>query len=130
MKNMIIASTSTVHGSGYLEYILNELKVLFHDAKNILFIPYARPGGISHDAYTETVREAFLKIDKDVTGLHTQENPELAINKAEAIFVGGGNTFVLLNQLYKQKLIKPTIHSQQKFLQNCVHLTKENSNKH
>jgi dipeptidase E len=107
MKKIIMASTSTVHGSGYLAYILDELKIFFKDIKTILFIPYARPGGISHDAYTENVQEAFNKINKTVTGIHTFENPVLAIEKAEAIFVGGGNTFVLLNQLYKQKLINP-----------------------
>jgi dipeptidase E len=107
MKNMIIASTSSVYGSGYLGYILDELKVFFKDVKTILFIPYARPGGISHDAYTDNVQEAFSKIAKRVTGIHTFENPVLAIEKAEAVFVGGGNTFVLLNQLYKQNLINP-----------------------
>ena len=46
MRNIIIASSSTIHGSSYVEYITEELKVLFKDAKTILFIPYARPGGI------------------------------------------------------------------------------------
>lgn len=105
MKNIIIASTSTVHGTGFLAYILDELKVFFKDVKNILFIPYARPSGISHDEYTEKVSDAFNKIDKNVQGIHTFDNPNEALEKAEAIFVGGGNTFVLLNQLYKLNLI-------------------------
>ena len=105
MRNIIIASTSTVHGSGYLEYLLDHLETYFKDPKNILFIPYARPGGISHNAYTRTVETAFAKINKTVTGLHTFENPTEAIKQAEAIFVGGGNTFVLINQLYKNNLI-------------------------
>ena len=105
MKNIIIASTSTVHGTGYLAYILDELKVFFQDVKTILFIPYARPSGISHDEYTEKVNDIFNKIDKNVHGIHTFDNPAEAIKKAGAIFVGGGNTFVLLNQLYKLNLI-------------------------
>ena len=105
MKNIIIASTSTLHGSGYLEYILDDLKTFFNQADEVLFIPYARPGGISHDAYTEKVGSAFSKINKTVKGIHTFENPALAIEKAQAIFVGGGNTFVLLSQLYKYNLI-------------------------
>lgn len=105
MKNIIIASTSTVHGTGYLAYILDELKVFFQDVKTILFIPYARPSGISHDEYTEKVNDTFNKIDKNVQGIHAFNNPAEAIEKAEAIFVGGGNTFVLLNQLYKLNLI-------------------------
>src|SRR5690606_22432552 len=105
MKNMIIASTSTLHGSGYLEYLLDDLTILFKDASEIIFIPYARPSGISHDDYTEKVSEAFLKINKQVKGIHTFENPITAIKNAEAIFVGGGNTFILLYQLYKNNLI-------------------------
>jgi dipeptidase E len=105
MRNIIIASTSTVHGTGFLVYLLDELKVFFQDVKTILFIPYARPSGISHDDYTEKVSDAFNKIDKNVKGIHTFDNPAEAIKKAEAIFVGGGNTFVLLNQLYKLDLI-------------------------
>jgi dipeptidase E len=105
MRNIIIASTSTVHGTGFLVYLLDELKVFFQDVKTILFIPYARPSGISHDDYTEKVKDAFNKIDKNVKGIHTFDNPAEAIKKAGAIFVGGGNTFVLLNQLYKLNLI-------------------------
>jgi len=105
MTKIIIASTSTIHGSDYLEYLLDELKVFFKDVNTILFIPYARPSGISHDTYTEKVKEAFSKINKTVIGIHTFKNPVSAIEKAEAIFVGGGNTFVLLNQLYKHNLL-------------------------
>ncbi|MDO6597777.1 dipeptidase PepE [Oceanihabitans sp. 2_MG-2023] len=105
MKNIIIASTSTIHGSDYLEYLLPELSVFFKNASTILFIPYARPGGISHEDYTKKTKIAFLKINKQVTGIHTFKNPTEAIKKAEAIFVGGGNTFVLVNQLYKNKLL-------------------------
>ncbi|MEP1489762.1 MAG: dipeptidase PepE [Algibacter sp.] len=111
MKNIIIASTSTIHGSGYLKYILENLKSFFGDAKDILFIPYARPSGISHDAYTEKVSEAFSQIDKKIVGLHTFENKISAIKSAKAIFVGGGNTFVLTNQLYKNNLIDALKHA-------------------
>ncbi|MGG5485687.1 dipeptidase PepE [Gaetbulibacter sp. PBL-D1] len=106
MKNIIIASTSTVHGSGTLEYILPELKLFFKDANELLFIPYARPGGITHDEYTAKVNDAFSKIGKSVKGIHEFENPKEALQNAEGIFTGGGNTFVLVNQLYKNDLIE------------------------
>lgn len=99
-KNLIIASTSTVHGSGYLEYLLPILEKHFTDTKEILFIPYARPGGISHDKYTALVQKAFSKINKTVVGLHTYENPIEAIKKSTGIFTGGGNTFVLVKTLH------------------------------
>ncbi|WP_435262683.1 dipeptidase PepE [Tenacibaculum sp. nBUS_03] len=105
MKKLIVASTSTVHGSGYLEYILPVLSVHFEKTTNILFIPYARPGGISYDAYTEIARKAFEKIGKNVKGIHEFENPKEAIVNATGIFTGGGNTFELVNQLYKNDVL-------------------------
>ncbi|MDO6760316.1 dipeptidase PepE [Tamlana sp. 2_MG-2023] len=110
MKNIIIASTSTVHGLGYLEYLLDDLKVFFKDVKQLVFVPYARPGGLSHDDYTNHAKTAFGKINIEVKGVHEFQNPAEAIQQAEGIFVGGGNTFVLTYQLYKNKLIEPLQH--------------------
>ena len=53
MKKLLIASTSTLHGSAYLAYLLDELTVFFQSTETIVFIPYARPSGLSHDAYTK-----------------------------------------------------------------------------
>ena len=105
MKKLIIASTSTLHGGGYLEYLMPTLQTFFKDCQSLLFIPYARPGGISHDDYTDRVRAAFAQIDLKVNGLHEFDNPIEAIQKAEAIFTGGGNTFLLVTQLYKHKVM-------------------------
>ena len=66
MKKMIIASTSTIHGSGYLEYLLPTLANFFTNVKTILFIPYARPSGISYEDYTKIAQKAFAKINIDV----------------------------------------------------------------
>lgn len=105
MKNIIIASTSTLHGGNYLEYLLPELQSFFSNVKQLLFIPYARPSGISHDDYTKKVSEAFNKINISVKGIHEFENPVEAIANAEGIFTGGGNTFLLVSQLYKNNVI-------------------------
>lgn len=106
MKNLIIASTSTLHGGDYLEYLLPTLEQHFANSQTIIFIPYARPGGISHDEYTERVQSAFSKINKNVIGLHTFENPIEAIQNAEGIFTGGGNTFLLVTQLYQNSVME------------------------
>lgn len=106
MKKLIIASTSTLYGGNYLEYLLPTLEDHFKDCSEILFIPYARPGGISHDDYTALVRQAFAKIGKTVKGLHEFENPVEGIQNAEGIFTGGGNTFVLVTQLYENKVME------------------------
>jgi dipeptidase E len=105
MKKIIIASTSTLHNGNYLEYLLPTLKNHFKNVKNLLFIPYARPSGITHDEYTNKVSKAFSELNITVKGIHEFENQIEAINNAEAIFTGGGNTFVLVNELYRNNLI-------------------------
>lgn len=106
MKNLIIASTSTLHGGDYLEYLFTTLEQHFANCETIIFIPYARPGGISHDEYTEIVQSAFSKLGKKIVGLHTFENPIEAIQNAEGIFTGGGNTFLLVTQLYQNNVME------------------------
>lgn len=105
MRKMIIASTSTVYGSDYLTYLFPELRIFFSEVKTVLFIPYARPSGISYDEYTNIVKNAFAKISKKVVGIHEFDHPKKAIQQAEAIFIGGGNTFELVNQLYKNDVL-------------------------
>jgi dipeptidase E len=107
LKNIIIASTSTLYGCDYLEYLLKDLEELYKDIKDIIFVPYARPDGISHELYTKKVSAVFKRIKKSIKGLHEFKNPEEAIKNCEAIFVGGGNTFVLVNELQKNNLIDP-----------------------
>lgn len=107
MKNLIIASTSTVYGGEYLDYLKEEMENLFKDTEEVIFIPYARPGGISHDEYSEKAAKAFQKIGKKLIGLHTFENPTEALKKAKGAFTGGGNTFVLVSALYRLELMQP-----------------------
>jgi len=58
---------------------------LYKDTDEVVFIPYARPSGISYDEYTS-----------------------IAVQNAKGIFTGGGNSFVLVKELYSQNLI-PTL---------------------
>ncbi|WP_025125446.1 dipeptidase PepE [Myroides odoratimimus] len=109
MKNLIIASTSTIYNGTYLEYLLPTLKEHFKNISTLLFIPYARPGGITHDQYTEKVRTAFATINIDVKGIHEYTNPVEAVQQAEGIFTGGGNTFLLVQQLYKNNVLNAVI---------------------
>jgi len=116
MKKLLLASTSTLFGEKYLEYLLDELSVFFDGISQITFIPYAKPGGISHNDYTAVAAKAFAKIDKKIVGLHTFKNLPEAIDKSVAFFCGGGNTFLLVKQLYdlgildrlKEKILKGT----------------------
>ena len=105
MKKIIIASTSTLHNGKYLDYLLPTLKNHFKDVKNLLFIPYARPSGLTHDEYTKKVSDVFVEFNIKVKGIHEYENVIKAVENAEAIFTGGGNTFVLVNELYRNNLL-------------------------
>ena len=105
MKKALIASTSTVFGGTFLDYLLPVLKEHFATVSSLVFIPFARPGGISHEAYTEKVKPFFKQLNIEVKGIHEFENQIEAIQNAEAIFTGGGNTFVLVDMLYKYNLL-------------------------
>jgi dipeptidase E len=105
MINCLLASTSTLYGGQYLNYLFDTLKDLYQNTNEVLFIPYARPSGISHDAYTDIAAKAFDRIDKKIVGLHTFENPIAALENTQGIFTGGGNSFVLVNSLYQYHLM-------------------------
>lgn len=70
--NIILASTSTIFGGNYLEYLKEEIVKLYEGIDEIIFIPFARPSGISHKDYTEK-QNYFLKqlilVLKDCTNL-------------------------------------------------------------
>lgn len=105
MKNVVLASTSTLPGQAYLEYMLPVIKDLFSGVKEVIFVPYARPGGMTHDDYTARVETAFATIGLKVRGLHTFDNPAEAVQNGEAFFTGGGNTFLLVQQLHALNLM-------------------------
>ena len=105
MKNLIIASTSTIHGGKYLNYLKDELQNHFSNISELLFISYARPGGISHDKYTAIANEFFNTMGINVKGIHEFNSPKEAVRNAQGVFTGGGNTFLLVKQLYHYDLL-------------------------
>ena len=105
MKNLLLASTSTLHGQKYLEYLLPEIEKHFKGCAEILFIPYARPGGISHADYTGLAASAFEQAGIAVRGINEFSDPARAVKNADGIFTGGGNTFLLVRELYANQLL-------------------------
>ena len=103
--NVLLASTSTLFGGNYLEYITEEIKELYKGIDEIVFIPFARPGGISHDDYTEKARAFFAEINIKLKGLHEFEDQISAVNEARGFFAGGGNTFLLVKTLHEKNLM-------------------------
>lgn len=102
MKNLVLASSGSVHGSTYLEYLLPTIDKLYKDVEEVLFIPFAQPGGISFDAYTDAVQKAVSSLGIKVKGIHEYKVRDYrkAINEAKGIYVGGGNTFLLVSKMY------------------------------
>ncbi len=107
MLHCILASTSTVYGHPFLSYLFPQIEKLFRANSEIIFVPFAQPGGISYDDYTAKVVDAMAILNIKVRGLHEYDSPIEAISKAEGFFVGGGNTFVLLKTIYELGLIQP-----------------------
>ncbi|MCV2885984.1 dipeptidase PepE [Aestuariibacter sp. AA17] len=99
---LLMLSSSRAGDEGYLEtacpMIINHLNAI----TNVLFVPYAGVT-IGWDDYTQMVQEALPTLS--VTSIHTAANPQLAVEQADAILVGGGNTFHLLHTLYALNLI-------------------------
>ncbi|MCD0456205.1 dipeptidase PepE [Chryseobacterium sp. LC2016-27] len=103
--NVLLASTSTLFGGEYLEYLKEELIDLYKGIDEIIFIPFARPGGISHDDYTSKARSFFETINIKVKGLHEFGDKIEALNSAKGYFTGGGNTFLLVKTLHEENLM-------------------------
>ena len=103
--NIILASTSTIFGGEYLEYLREELIQLYKGIDEIIFIPFARPGGISHEDYTAKARSFFETINIKVKGFHEFEDKIDALNNAKGYFTGGGNTFLLVKTLHEEGLM-------------------------
>ncbi len=101
-------SSSKVGSEDYLQHAIPMLDQHLPDIKELLFIPFAGVS-VSWDDYTTKVQNALP--DYKVKGIHQFSNAYQALENAQAILVGGGNTFNLLNQLYQQDLID-TVKSQ------------------
>jgi dipeptidase E len=104
MRNLLLISSSRVHGSEFLEHCRVAIAEHLGTVKRILFVPYALA---DRDQYAELVAEALQPIDVMVESIHRASDPIEAVNEAAGIFIGGGNTFRLLKTLYDLKLIQP-----------------------
>lgn len=70
----------------------------------MLFVPYAQ---FDYDAYTEKVAAALKQFGYETEGIHKHTNVVDAVNNAQCIYIGGGNTFLLLKTLYEKSLVEP-----------------------
>lgn len=104
---LLLISNSTNPGEPYLDYPKHNIReFLGNKPVKALFIPYAAVT-FSYDVYEARVIERFREIDHDVVSIHHFRNPVDAVNEAEAIVVGGGNTWKLLKTIEDNGLIEP-----------------------
>jgi dipeptidase E len=112
---LLLASSSTVHGRGYLDHLEEALDLHYERVRRILFVPFALADA---EGYAARARDRFARIGKTVDSLHeradvseredVREDEALArVRDAEAFFVGGGNTFRLLAALARRRLLGP-----------------------
>ena len=104
-KRLLLISNSTLHGSGFLDHAEAEIRDFLGGVSRVLFIPFAL-----HDrnAYATKVRERFTAMGYELDSLHEPKgiaDKKRAVNEAEAIFIGGGNTFRLLKTMYDFDLL-------------------------
>ena len=102
-KSILLISSSSVAGSGYLDPFEETIKNFLKNIPQILFVPYAADK-TNWDSYTEKVRQHFNLFGIDVRGIH-ESGVENEIDDFKAIFIGGGNTFRLLYQLQQFDLL-------------------------
>lgn len=100
MKNLLLISSSGVHGYGYLDHPEPEIRRFLGEKAHVKFIPYALA---DQNAYTQKVAERLGRMGYEVTALSDASD----LKNGDALFAGGGNTWRLLKALYDRNLIEP-----------------------
>jgi dipeptidase E len=99
---LLLISTSTVHGTGYLEHCQAEMLAVLGSRRRVAFVPYAL---FDRDRYAATARAVFERMGCMFVSVHSAKDPVREIAGVDAVFVGGGNTFRLLDALYGTGLL-------------------------
>ena len=103
-KRLLLISNSTLHGGGYLDHAEREIRDFLGNARNVLFVPFAL---FDRDAYAAKARERFAAMGYELTSIHEVQDQQESVENADAVFIGGGNTFRLLRTLYEFELLAP-----------------------
>lgn len=102
---LLLISSSTVHGSGYLEHCAGEIRDFLGEAlSRVLFVPFALA---DRDGYAAKARERFADLGYGLDSLHDAPDPVAAVDAADAVFIGGGNSFRLLAALHERGVVAP-----------------------
>lgn len=101
-RRLLLISNSTLHGSGFLDHAESEIRDFLRNVQRILFVPFALH---DRDGYAAKVTSRLAKMGYDSVSIHAVPDQRQAVSDAEAIFIGGGNTFRLLKTLYDFDLL-------------------------
>ncbi|MBV2366523.1 dipeptidase PepE [Streptomonospora nanhaiensis] len=102
MPELLLFSNSTNHGRGYLDHAWEEVEAFLDGRDRVAFVPFA---GGDHGAYTARVAAAFAARGIAVTGVPADAGAAGVLDGAQAVFVGGGNTFRLVDTLQRTGLM-------------------------
>lgn len=106
---LLLISNSTNAGEEYLKYPVGNIGKHLQGVCEIVFVPYAAVT-FSYDEYERKVQKRFDEIGVRVRSIHRAADPRKAIREAEAICVGGGNTFALAKKMQEQGLMTAILH--------------------
>lgn len=101
---LLLISSSSHYQSGYLDHCEPFIHGFLGPLKQILFFPFALPQS-RWDMYTKQAKTRFAAMGMALTSVHETSQPVQALLEAPAIYVGGGNTFLLLKTLYEKDLL-------------------------
>lgn len=104
MRRILLVSTSTTFGTGYLDHCADEMRSILEGTREVLFVPYALH---DRDGYAARARERFARMGLGLRSIHESDVPAAAVEGSQALFIGGGNTFRLLRELYRLELLDP-----------------------
>lgn len=106
-RNLLLISNSTNRGEEYLGWCRDMIRDFCNESgvKDVLFIPYA---GVSmgYDNYETKVKSVFEGIGLNLHSIHREKDAVQAVRNAECIAVGGGNTFHLVYELYRNGIME------------------------
>jgi dipeptidase E len=85
-----------------IRFLAGRMREFFGDVDRLLFLPYALA---DHDGYVRTLTEKGIHAGYELDGIHRYDDPVRAMREARGVFVGGGNTFRLLSELYRLGLV-------------------------
>ena len=102
--NLLLISNSTNAGEPYLKYPIGEIAKTLEGVTEVVFIPYAAVT-FSYDEYERKVQERFNEIGIKVSSVHKALNKRNFVRHAQAIMIGGGNTFALLKKMQEEDLL-------------------------